>query len=288
MFEPDGHVALATLWSEFQARHGHALCEEARARYAGLSQDRWVEFGSPADYVEDMFVKSFDRITLSLCALGEQPIGVVALDQDTGFRVLDRLSVFESTIAVTDPVGAEANASHLRIMGSSRFAPWPETAYGQESWAKVYVDGEHAATPLAKLPYHTLPYSFERNRFMVPVSLPAWIDDPLDELFVLKILPTCFGRSFCLENERARAWRNLTLKPGWRVENAERIVGRPRKLEEAAWQFHTLFPNGLEGSWKDATRTIEMKSGLKLSVRTLQRAIKAHPGNATKPSAKPL
>ena len=125
------------------------------------------------------------RITSRTCSSGvstasrspfapweRQPIGVVALDQDTGFRVLDRLSVFESTIAMTDPEGAEANASHLRIMGSSRFAPWPETTFDRESWARVYVEGEHAATPLAKLPYHTLPYSFERNRFMVPGPCP--------------------------------------------------------------------------------------------------------------------
>ena len=79
MFSSPGLVSLATLWTEFVAKHAENLCTHRRKAYdQGRSWGVFEFVGSPADYVERLFVDSFDRFELSLLSAEGKKNGLLA------------------------------------------------------------------------------------------------------------------------------------------------------------------------------------------------------------------
>ena len=278
MFAPVGYVTLAKLWREFQREHGGVLCDAARALYGVKSGVRYLDFGSPADFVEDAFIKSFDTFTFSLCSPSALILTAQPKDPNNSFRLLDRLNVIESTIAITDKSEKDRNLQRLKSLGSYRFEPWLDELGKASTWASEYCEGRHATTPPGDLPYHTLPLTFERHRFLVSDPLPPWSEDALDMLFVRRILPEGQGCAVCLDVEQESDWRATTLRRSWSrkiidADGTASKTGRPEKKAAALRYYRRLYPQGHDGTWKQVVRSIEEEFRFVVSVKTLRRAI---------------
>ncbi|MFO6463424.1 hypothetical protein ACK8OR_03445 [Jannaschia sp. KMU-145] len=284
MFAPFGYTSLHTLWKEFVARHAEPLCEVARTKYAASESigdfipiSGFGQFGSPADFVEQAFIETFDGRAISL-ATAHGAIGhFAAKDDNSGFRLLDRLTVFEATMHVFEHDPGAMPSSVLHSVGSYEFDPWPHKSEGLDEWRIVYVEGPQANTPFRQLRFHTLPYTFERNRFIVPREPPPWGDDLIDELFAPR-LREHGGQSFALTDDEANDWRRRILSP--RYINAQRgglrvtsAPGRPSRREEIRLAYRRVFPTGDQLSWKQAQRAVEDTGAPTVSLDTFKRAV---------------
>lgn len=213
MFAPEGYVPLARLWGEFIQQHAEPLCLARRAQVASMPESEVTALstnGSPADFVEQIFIRTFDDTTLFLCGPGASRIEVIASDPNGYSRRLERLSAFEASIAATDANKAHKNRPWLTRLGTYRFSEWPTGVDDNEYWKEIYLTGEHGSTPFGRLPFHTVPYIFKRNLFVLPEDLPPWADDAIDETFVRSVLPHALGHSFCLDLTQARTWGKKT------------------------------------------------------------------------------
>lgn len=282
MFSRPDYVPLSMLWEEFLARKGPELRAIAQERYLsdGFSQMR--EFGSPSDFVEDIFLRTFAKISVSLCSPSNEVITVHPRSIDGGTSLFLKTSVFESSKTANDPEEAGKNGKWLSRMGSRYFEAWPHKLGDPRLWAAKYAhDGSmlNQGNGSDQLPYHTLPFCFERERFTIPQTLPPWCNDALDEVYVKFLVPDFLGHSICIDKSQAREWRSDNLN-GSKYKHflgddqyTLASVGRPGKQQEAKIFFDMSFPDGRTTSWKDACNAIEMKFGLRVSAKTLRRAV---------------
>lgn len=276
MFAPPGYVSLAELWRKFVTRHAENICARTRlayprdlAKYDILLSIR----GSPADFVEDAFIRSFDDMKLVLCGADGKKITVLASDHQGFSRRLERLSAFEAAVVLREAGSAREEAGSarenerwLRDLGGTNFALWPSDCDHDTQWRQIYVSGEHAQTPFERLPFHTVPYVFRRHQFVVPEEMPPWSNDAIDTSFIGSVAPYALGHSFCVEEDTAARWTKLAL-------SEQRSKGRPSKRQAAAAAYHQIFPDGHPGTWKEAVRAIELQTGIRVDVKTLQRGI---------------
>ncbi|WP_298432260.1 hypothetical protein [uncultured Jannaschia sp.] len=285
MFAPFGYTSLHTLWKEFVARHAEPLCEVARTKYAASESigdfipiSGFGQFGSPADFVEQAFIETFDGQAISFVTTREA-IGRFAASDDSGpFRLLDRLTAFEATTYILEHDPEVMQSSVLRSVGSDEFDPWPHTSEGLNVWREYYVAGQQANAPFRQLRFHTLPYTFERNRFIVPREPPPWGDDLIDELFAPR-LREHGGQSFALTDDEARDWRRRVLSP--RYIEAQRggsdgtsTPGRPSRREEIRLAYRNVFPTGDQLSWKRAQKAVQDAGAPTVSLDTFKRAVR--------------
>lgn len=279
MFCPPGYVPLALLWEEFTARKSVEITAFARSNYLDTGLFPKHEFGSPADFVEEVFLRTFDETALALCSLDGDVMTVKSKSPEGSSQIFLRTSVFESSCIAETPHEAGENGQCLLLMGSPRFQPWPVKIGDATLWADRYAKDYDIRNPedaFEKLPYHTLPFCFERNRFTVPKLLPPWCEDALDVVYIETIFPHLLGRSICLDDSQVHQWRSDNID-GSKFEHllgVDRLApvprGRPPKVQNARKKYDALFPVAHPGSWKQACNDIKEKLGLCLSVKNLQ------------------
>ena len=288
MFAKEDYTALAELWTEFVRIHGEVLAQAARQRYqCGISefsdQDdlsdecEFEEFGSPADLVEQLFIESFNAYKLTLLSRHYVPTYVIAKDPNKDFRLLDRLTTFESSDVAASTQGPGQVRFWINQVGSHRFKVWPVVLGAADVWAAKYVSGDLAKTLVSDLPYHTLPYTYERHRFTIPHPLPPWTEDTLDEVYVEQLQELGSKHHVCLDDNRTKLWRSEILRPSWvgkidGVENAPSHSGRPRKVDQVHDAYCSLDTSDQTRNMKEVCRIIEGLIGKSVSVSTLRRA----------------
>lgn len=240
MFAPLGYVSLAELWRTFVTRRAEGICSRTRLAYPRDLAKYDISLsvrGSPADFVEDAFIRSFDGMKLVLCGADGRKTTVLASDHHGYPRRLERLSAFEAAVVIREDGSARENERWLRELGGTNFALWPPDCDHHAEWRRIYVTGEHARTPFEQLPFHTVPYVFRRHQFVIPEQMPPWSDDAIDTSFIGSVAPYALGHSFCVEEEMAVRWAKLAL-------SEQRPKGRPSKRQAAAAAYHQIFPDG--------------------------------------------
>ena len=284
MFSPTGYVSLATLWREFFDKHRVQLDHQARRVYGKRDRLAIDGFGSPVDYCEDAFLSGFRDI----CITAARPIGETSeLDTSLGnsaSTLFLKATVFESCLIAKEPLEAGEKREWFTRMGSAKFKAWPHADYDLEAWQRDYPAKDPATISIADtkgLPYHTLSYVFERDRFIVPECPPPWSIDLIDEHYAGRLLSSFAGCVFCVPDQTAenfrsdnRTFANATRRFELEADIALRAGGRPRKQEPAARAYRELFPNGHDGTLQAACNEIAERTGLQVDVRTLRRGLK--------------
>ncbi|SEM69707.1 hypothetical protein [Palleronia pelagia] len=153
MFAPCGYESLHVLWNDFVRRHAESLCAIARTKYIATepTSDRypWPDFeafGSPADFVEQAFIETFDVQAITLVT-AHMAIGRYAtIDPNSQFRLLERLSVFEATTHVCehDPEATIAALRDERSLTREQRKAWSENM-GHEG--ETITDRHYAKIP---------------------------------------------------------------------------------------------------------------------------------------------
>lgn len=279
MFSPEGYVSLAALWKEFAAKKGNQIANIARQKYQEDDFSPVLEFGSPADFFEEVFLRSLDEFTVSLCSLDGTVTNLRPEISDPFSNLFQRATVFESTLIAQNLEEAGPRDFWLHQMGSGYFKLWPELQGKSELWARAYVTGETRSRDVRQLPFHTLPYCFERFKFTVPAKLPPWCEDAIDEVYVHKTVPDFLGQAICLDESQAQEWRLKNVrKSEWKIAlgfEAPGKVGRSRKQELARTYYFEMFPNGHQGTWQAACNEILARFRFEVSVKTLKRSLDA-------------
>lgn len=286
MFCPPDHVSFAALWQEFLDRHGTRVCAIARGKYRSNAFSPPDEFGSPLDFCEDVFLETLQRCAVALASVDGKIMTMQPIVGGGLSRMFLKATVFESAVIATDPNEAGPRGQWLVQVGSKRFKPWPHEYGDMKAWRDAYPEigaPPSGRDPLAEMSYHTLPYCFERDRFVVPSIAPPWSGDVLDDSYVRRVFPTYAGWSFCLPAKDAARWRKDNIG-GSKFEDqylpaasAPKSVGRPGKQAAAREAYFKLYPEGNHASWKEACHNIEVTFGLRVSIRTLIRAVKTTP-----------
>lgn len=287
MLAPPGYTPLAALWTEFEQK----CAQDISAHACGLYQTEEFlgtayypndqEFGSPQDFVEEIFIQSLRATTVSLhSATGE----IVTLNPNAADRSSDvflRLSVFESTIEAENEAAKIDGPDWLRRMGSGAFVAWPDKCGRPQLWGETYPPLDvREVNEQRRLPFHTLPMWFERHRFVVPSALPPWTHNAIDEAFAMSTLPSLLSWSMCLDDSQAKRWRIANLRNrGYRAAMGAPAIdppalGRPSKQDAARQAYWQLYPEGQHASWKHAVEAIDQAYGLRVSIKTLIRALK--------------
>lgn len=288
-FAPVGYTPLSKLWTKFSENRTNEIyqlvCEYYQSKefigdhLFGTPE----EYGSPFDFMENIFVDTLKPITAFLSSPDSK---IVSVDLQVADRTSDwfqKISVFETTIFVETHQDAVDDFDWLIAMGGHRFAPWPEKLGDPKLWSAAYpkpVDEAATAKAVRRCRYHTLPMFLERHRFVVPQTQPPWCSDPKDEAFARFMVPHFAGWAMSIRDEDAASWMNrlqkikfdLSTFQSWSQQEQKR--GRPRKAEDAVACFDQLYPDGVRGTWKQVVKDIEIKFGLTVSDKTLRRALK--------------
>lgn len=277
MFSPQGYVSLAELWLAFVSKWGEEIAYFARQKYQEDGFSPIAEFGSPADFVEDVFLKTLEQQTVSFCSLDGVATNLRPEFSDPFSKLFQRTTVLESSLIAQDSEEAGQGAFWLHQMGSNYFKPWPERHGKTEFWADEYVNGESRSLDIGRMPFHTLPYCFERFKFTLPTSLPPWCDDAIGEYYAKLIVPDFLGQSICVDESQAKEWRLRNIrKSEWKITlgfEPPRKIGRTGKQQQAKTYYHELFPDGHRGSWQAACNEIFTQFGFDVSIKTLKRAL---------------
>ncbi|PIB26471.1 hypothetical protein BFP76_11180 [Amylibacter kogurei] len=278
MFCPVGYVTIAELWNEFSQKHRATLIQfildEAQTGRLTIAE----VYGSPDDYCEDVFLASFKSFSASVADTNGQ-VANLLIEVDQGHsNIFTKMSAIESYFVAMDPTEAGEDGYWLHKMGSNNFVkidPLDSKAWNEGIWERKYPKGNNFAA--ASYAYHTLPFAFERGRYIIPDTLPPWHIDVMDEHYLSKIVETFGGRSLCLSEEDADVWRGRVLKDSTfihKVKGEKLKMGRPSKIESALRDFNIVFPNGREDAgWKTVLSEIEKVTGNNYSDRTIRRAL---------------
>jgi len=284
MYCPTGYVSLATLWREFFNRHGSALNQLVRTAYAKRERLIHERVGSPLDYCEDAFLSGLKNIRLTVSRPDVSHIELDVNLGDSASTLFLKATVFESSMIANDPSEAGENRKWLDQMGSVKFEAWSHAHDDLDAWQTAYPDLSSDQTkPFDPtiLPYHTLPFAFERGRFIVPEISPPWANDVIDEHFVGRVLKNFAGSTLCVPAEVAekiqsanRNLRNVVRRFDPDADDARTIGGRPGLQLEAVRAYRRLYPDGHSVSLKSVCNEIATRAGIRVSTRTLQRALK--------------
>lgn len=289
MFAPRGFTALSELWKLFLDGSSAELYLAACRFYCSQefindgSFGTPHEFGSPLDYIEDVFLASIDDQDLTLCDPSGRMFSIRARAADGFSRWFQKMNVFESTIDAKEHCKTEEGRDWLRRMGSREFQAWPHKMEQAVRWSEAYPipkEQTNVTRLIKKTRYHTLPVAFERHRYVIPKALPPWCEDPIDVAFFLETVPDFLGWGFCLEGSQADRWRkNIVQNRGYQafakgLQIEPPQIGRPRKRDKALEYFDELYPDGNHPSWKKASQEIELRFQLSIAPKTLERVVR--------------
>ncbi|UYV38682.1 hypothetical protein N4R57_06445 [Rhodobacteraceae bacterium D3-12] len=277
MFSPTNYVSLAELWKEFFQKFRAPLARIAFEKYGGDDFALGDKFGSPDDFCEDAFLSTLTEVPVFATDSDGQ---VMRLEVELGggrSKLFQKMSAFESFSAASNPKEAGEGNYWLRKFGSDDFVPWDASTQTIADWkAKNLGSDEQIDSPVR---FHTLPFVFERGRYVIADEAPPWLFDVLDEHFLPDVAEHFGGRSLCMDIPSAKAWRFNVMQKQSVLRNLEGEVslnpkrGRPSKKERIKPIYRALYPEGHRESLKKVRNLIETHSGLEFSEKTLSRAI---------------
>lgn len=252
MISPPGYTSLAQLWREFCETHFAAVYQIACAQYAGDDFNANYCFGSPLDLCEQLFTGTFEEGRISLASGLDRIVDLSPKLDNRRTRFFTTASAFESTIIARNPEEAGPDGEALTRIGSSQFQAWPHRHGNAEAWRQAYKrPGPDHIGELCRedVPYHTMPFTYERQRFVIPKTMPVWAQDTFHRHDLDVIFPDHGGSTICLNDDRLGAWRARNIR-GKRfldtflgVAEGSRSQGRPQK-QEAIWKaFVWLYPD---------------------------------------------
>ncbi|SLN71371.1 hypothetical protein AQS8620_03379 [Aquimixticola soesokkakensis] len=199
-------------------------------------------------------------------------------ENDAGHSTLfAKMSAYESYLAARDPAEAGKEGYWLRKFGSDHFEIWDVGSQSLTAWKDAFAkaDGEVADRAC----FLTLPFAFERARFVVPDAPPPWMSDVIDEHYLPPMVAAMGGGALCMDDKAALRWRGKVLGAAelpqlgdqdW-VKASRR--GRRNKTELIRKAYQRQFPDGHKGPWKSVMRDLQREPGLEFSEKTLRRAV---------------
>lgn len=277
MFSPPDYVSLAVLWKEFFRKFRLPLTHMAFEKYGSDDFALGDKFGSPDDFCEDAFLSTLTEDPVYVATPDGQVMRLETVLDGGRSKLFQKMSALESYIAASNPDEAGPENYWLRKLGSDDFEPWDTSTQTITDWKSKYLGAETAF--LSQVRFHTLPFVFERGRYVIPDEAPPWLSDVRDEYFLPEVAERFRGRSLCLDLQSAKTWRMNVLQkksPMRSLEgsaNVEPKRGRPAKKESIKSAYRMLYPDGHKGSLKEVRRQVEAHSGHEISTKTLSRAI---------------
>ena len=249
MFAPAGYIAVARLWGDFERKYLKWCCTRACEFYQSSEYDQKDIFGSPRDLCEDLFLASLTDCELTICTPEHKALKFPAALHGTNAKLFQKATVFESYCIATSPEEAGEDGIWLSKMGSPQFEFTDHSDTKVAEWIGKYsrlLEGDKELQAVT-IPFHTLPFLFERQSWVVARSFPQWAEDMIDDVF-RQTLPECSkGGSICLDEGTARKWREAQSETTLRADLMKLITsvsafstglprkggGRPRKIDEA-------------------------------------------------------
>jgi hypothetical protein len=204
-------------------------------------------------------------------------------------RLFQKAAVLECFVIAMNPDEAGPDNKWLIQLGSRQFAPFAHTDKDVADWIKRFCNSDRARKlDPREMPYHTLPYFFERPTFMTPSDPPPWSADMLEDSFVRNLSVGFGGRAMCLSDENMEAWRktlNQASALGWLKSVVPSVDfeatktrpsrgGRPRLIDEVADAYARMSPEGRRLSWKERMRLVESELGFEFGMTTFKKAAK--------------
>lgn len=277
MFCPTGYVTLAELWKDFFARYRVPHTHFVMAKYGHSDHDLGEAYGSPDDYCESVFLSTLAELPVVAARADGHVTRIETLLNEGRSNLFLKMSAFESFLAASDPNEAGPDGLWLRRLGSDHFEAWDVTTQKLEQWKAHFCETN---SDVPKQPYfHTLPYAFERGRYLVPDEAPPWICDVIDEFYLPRIVTSFGGCALCVELKIAEEWRERVMKASQAPQLEDRIVikssrvGRPNKTAVIKEAYQRLFPDGHTLTLKELTRQLRQATAQALSAKTVQRAL---------------
>ncbi|MDO8884929.1 hypothetical protein [Pseudotabrizicola sp.] len=276
MFCPAGYVTLTELWKDFFATYRVTLNRTAMESYGRSDFELADACGSPDDYCEDVFLSTLaDLPVFAAKADGHVTHLETVLDEGRS-NLFAKMSAFESFLVASDPKEAGLDGFWLRRLGSDHFEAWDVSTRTLDDWKLRFngTDSDASKRPC----FHTLPFAFERGRYLVPDEAPPWICDVIDEHYLPRMITAFGGCALCVEAKAANKWRERVLTASQlprlddQTEMKPSSIGRPNKTNAIKEAYQRLFPDGRNKTWKEVARLLEKETGLSLSVKTAQRA----------------
>lgn len=277
MFCPAGYVTLAELWKEFFARYRVPLTRFAMQKYGQSDFQLGETFGSPDDYCEDVFLSTLAKVPV-FAAAADGRVARLVTEIDEGYsKLFAKMSPFESYLAASDPAEAGMDGYWLRKFGSDHFEAWDVTRKTLNDWKAHFAAADGEVSERAC--FHTLPFVFERARYVVPDDAPPWICDVIDEHSLPRTIAAFSGMALCMADKAACTWRDQVLKAPelpqlgnltWQKRSTK---GRPNKTESILRAYSRLYPDGHNVPWKEVVTVLEKETGQSFSEKSLRRAI---------------
>ena len=277
MFCPAGYVTLAELWKEFFAKYRVPLSRSVMEKYKQSDFQLGETFGSPDDYCEDVFLSTLAIFPIFAAAADGRVTHLETTSDEGRSRLFAKMSPFESFIAASDPAEAGVDGYWLRRFGSDHFEAWDVTRNTLNDWKERFGGADGQVSERAN--FHSLPFAFERGRYVVPDEAPPWISDVIDEHYLPRMIAAFRGSALCMEDKTARKWRAQVLKApelphlgelSWQKPAS---MGRPNKIDAIRKAYRHHYPDGHSVALKEVIRVLEKETGLSFSVKTLRRAI---------------
>ncbi|MGO4909827.1 hypothetical protein ACEN2J_16000 [Pseudorhodobacter sp. W20_MBD10_FR17] len=284
MFCPAGYVTLAELWKEFFAKYRVPLSRRAIDQFGKSDFQLGETFGSPDDYCEDVFLSTLSDMRVFAAAADGRVAQLETAPDGARSRLFAKMSPFESFLAARNPTEAGVDGFWLRRIGSDHFQEWNVTTQTFSDWNAQFGGSDGQVSK--RIYFHSLPFAFERGRYVVPDDAPPWICDVIDEHYLPRMIATFRGSALCIEDKAARKWRNLVLNAlelpqlGDLTLQKPLSMGRPNKVAAISQAYHLHYPDGHSVTMKELSRVLEKETRMTFSVKTLRRAI-SMPVNAT-------
>ncbi|MEV8468645.1 hypothetical protein AB0T83_17910 [Fluviibacterium sp. DFM31] len=295
MISPPGYTSLAELWREFCETHFVTVYQMACAQYADDTFNASYCSGSPLDLCEQLFLGTFEDGRISLASGAEHVVDLTPKLDNRRIRFFTTASPFESSNIANTSEEVGPDGEHLMRIGSSQFQAWPHRHGTAEPWRQAYKrpgPDEIGSLRREDVPYHTLPYTFERQRFVIPRTMPGWAEHTFHRYDLDVVFSDHTGSTICLNDGALPKWyaKNIRgrkfLDDFLGTADSTASTGRPQK-QEAIWKtFTALYPEGRTGSWKEVTAAVRTASGLDCSQKTVQRAIKTYGADLAKSTTK--
>ncbi|WP_300030660.1 hypothetical protein [uncultured Roseobacter sp.] len=283
MFGREGFVSISRLWRDFENQFLSLVRKRALACMEADPHSSDYVFGTALDLCEDAFLKMFDTLQLSLVPLKGEIMQVEPVLAHSGARLLLKTTAFDSAQISMRPDEAGPDGMWLKQMGSSAFCA------ADMGWLWPDKKGRPAGEDLEKIlfaeVFHTLPILFERPSFVIPMELPPWSNDLLEDSYVRNVWSETRGSSICLPEASVEKWEKLqtmenvevalrVLTPGFRTdavpENRPK-GGRPDKKNDVLRAYQQLKLKDENLSRKEELRLIEDYLNYAVGLSTLNR-----------------
>lgn len=284
MYTRKGYISLARLWRFFE-KEFLPLCKRRSLEWlqADPNSSEFL-FGTALDLCEDVFLRSFEPLQMSLVPLQGEIVQIEPTLLNPGAKLLLKLTAFESAHVSILPDEAGPDGKWLKQMGSTAFRPADFGWLYPGSKGRDIDSGQNEFL-LADV-FNTLPVLFERPTFVVAHEMPPWSKDLLADSYVRNVWPGTRGSAICVSEEAATGWKkalnaeipDLHLKELIHdksvAQRANQHVngGRPRKLDGVIRAYLELGLLHEALTQKEELRRIEAYLDDQISPSTLVRA----------------